>query len=130
MKKFGPFLDLGLAATTPYPLDIKIESADGVWFKRLGGNKLFDAISGIGVSNFGHGNKDILKALHAQIDLNLHTMVYGEFRHDSTLMAGKLLTSFLPENLDTVYFVNSGAEAVEGALKLEIEIPAISSKII
>ena len=94
MKKFGPFLDLGLAATTPYPLDIKIESADGVWLKRLGGEKLFDAISGIGVSNFGHGNKDILKALHAQIDLNLHTMVYGEFSHDSTLMAGELLHLF------------------------------------
>jgi acetylornithine/N-succinyldiaminopimelate aminotransferase len=118
MKKFGPFLDLGLAATTPYPMDIKIESADGVWLKRHGGKNLFDAISGIGVSNFGHGNEDILKALHAQIDLNLHTMVYGEFRHDSTLMAASLLTSFLPENLDTVYFVNSGAEAVEGALKL------------
>lgn len=118
MKKFGPFLDIGLAATTPYPLDIKVESADGVWLQCDGGRKLFDAISGVGVSNFGHGNDAISKALHAQIDLNLHTMVYGEFIHASTLKAGKLLTSFLPKSLDTVYFVNSGAEAVEGALKL------------
>lgn len=118
MNKFGPFLDVGLAATTPYPLNIKVESADGVWVTCQGGRKLFDAISGIGVSNFGHGNVDIVEALHTQIDLNLHTMVYGEFLQKSTLDAGKLLTSFLPENLDTVYFVNSGAEAIEGALKL------------
>ena len=118
MNKFGPFLDVGLAATTPYPLNIKVESADGVWVTCQGGRKLFDAISGIGVSNFGHGNVDIVEALHTQIDLNLHTMVYGEFLQKSTLEAGKLLTSFLPENLDTVYFVNSGAEAIEGALKL------------
>ena len=118
MNKFGPFLDVGLAATTPYPLNIKVESADGVWVTCQGGRKLFDAISGIGVSNFGHGNVDIVEALHTQIDLNLHTMVYGEFLQKSTLDAGKQLTSFLPENLDTVYFVNSGAEAIEGALKL------------
>lgn len=118
MNKFGPFLDVGLAATTPYPLNLKVESADGVWVTCQGGRKLFDAISGIGVSNFGHGNVDIVEALHTQIDLNLHTMVYGEFLQKSTLDAGKLLTSFLPENLDTVYFVNSGAEAIEGALKL------------
>lgn len=118
MNKFGPFLDVGLAATTPYPLNIKVESADGVWVTCQGGRRLFDAISGIGVSNFGHGNVDIVEALHTQIDLNLHTMVYGEFLQKSTLQAGKLLTSFLPENLDTVYFVNSGAEAIEGGLKL------------
>ena len=116
--KFGPFLDLGLAATTPYPLDVKIESAQGVWLNCEGGKKLFDAISGIGVSNFGHGNPHISDALHKQIDKNLHTMVYGEFRHDSTIKAAELLTSILPESLNAVYFVNSGAEAVEGALKL------------
>ena len=76
-NKFGPFLDLGLAATTPYPLDIKIESAQGVWLHCEGGSKLFDAISGIGVSNFGHGYPSIREAFHKQIDLNLHTMVYG-----------------------------------------------------
>ncbi len=117
-NKFGPFLDLGLAATTPYPLDIRVNSAEGVWLNCEGGGKLFDAISGIGVSNFGHGHPVIKTALHEQIEKNLHTMVYGEFRHDSTLEAASLLTSFLPAPLDTVYFVNSGAEAVEGALKL------------
>jgi len=115
---YRPMLDLGLAATTPFPLDIKIEGADGVWLKCEGGGRLFDAISGIGVSNFGHGNELIKSALHDQIDKNLHTMVYGEFRHDSTVEAASLLNSLLPIELNTTYFVNSGAEAVEGALKL------------
>jgi len=111
-------LDIGLAATTPYPLDIKIESAKGVWLICEGGGRLFDAISGIGVNNFGHANETIKSALHKQIDKNLHTMVYGEFRHDSTIEAAELLRAMLPHSLDTTYFVNSGAEAVEGALKL------------
>ena len=72
-NKFGSFLDHGLAATTPYPLNVHIESAQGVWLKREGGKKLFDAISGVGVSNFGHGHPDISAALHQQIDSNLTT---------------------------------------------------------
>jgi len=115
---YKPMLDIGLAATTPYPLDIKIESANGPWLNCENGHRLFDAISGIGVSNFGHGNETIKSALHKQIDKNLHTMVYGEFRHDSTIEAAELLRNLLPNSLDTTYFVNSGAEAVEGALKL------------
>ncbi|PCJ81550.1 MAG: aspartate aminotransferase family protein [Bacteroidetes bacterium] len=116
--KYGPFLDLGLAATTPYPLNIKINSAEGVWLNCENRGRLFDAISGIGVSNFGHGHPYIKAALHEQIEKNLHTMVYGEFHHESTIEAASLLSSFLPDNLDTVYFVNSGTEAIEGALKL------------
>jgi acetylornithine/succinyldiaminopimelate/putrescine aminotransferase len=115
---YGPMLDIGLAATTPFPLDIKIESANGVWLNCEGGGRLFDAISGIGVNNFGHANETIKSALHKQIDKNLHTMVYGEFRHDSTIEAAELLSAILPNSLDTTYFVNSGAEAIEGALKL------------
>ena len=117
-NKFGPFLNLGLAATTPYPLNVHIESAQGVWLTCEGGQKLFDAISGVGVSNFGHGHTDITDALHQQVDLNLHTMVYGEFHHKSTASAAERLTSMLPEALNAVYFVNSGSEAIEGALKL------------
>ena len=107
-NKFGPFLDLGLAATTPYPLNVHIESAQGVWLHCEGGKKLFDAISGVGVSNFGHGHPEISHALHQQIDRNLHTMVYGEFHHQSTVSAAERLTSMLPEALNAVYFVNSG----------------------
>jgi acetylornithine/succinyldiaminopimelate/putrescine aminotransferase len=111
-------LELGLADTTPHPLNLTVERAEGVWIYTENSHKLFDAISGIGVSNFGHSNPVITSALHAQIDKNLHTMVYGEVVHQTTKDAALLLTSLLPSPLDTVYFVNSGAEAIEGAIKL------------
>lgn len=111
-------LRLGLADTTPHPLNIEVERADGVWIYKKDGSKLFDAICGIGVSNFSHGNSKIKEALHNQIDKNLHTMVYGEFIHDSTVEASDRLLNMLPDELDSVYFVNSGAESIEGAIKL------------
>ena len=78
---------------------------------------MFDGISGIGVSNFGHGHPAITDSLHAQLELNLHTMVYGEFIQDVQRQAAASLR-FLAGALDSVYFVNSGAEAVDAALKL------------
>ena len=111
-------IELGLAMTTPHPLNIEIERAEGVYLYTKSGKQIFDAISGIGVSNWGHKNQTITSRLHDQIDRNLHTMVYGEFIHESTVNAAKLLHSLLPPNLNATYFVNSGAEAIEGALKL------------
>ena len=112
------FLDYGLADTTPHPLGLEVESASGVWIYTTDGRKVFDAIGGIGVSNFGHSNPQITDLLHAQIDKNLHTMVYGEFISKSTVDAANMLSSILPKSLDSTYFTNSGAEAIEGALKL------------
>jgi len=79
---------------------------------------VFDGISGIGVSNFGHGHPAITNSIYAQLDLNLHTMVYGEFIQDVQRQAAASLRASLPTHLDSVYFVNSGAEAVDAALKL------------
>lgn len=112
------FLDYGLADTTPHPLGLEVERASGVWIYTTDGRKVFDAIGGIGVSNFGHSNPQITDLLHAQIDKNLHTMVYGEFISKSTVDAANILSSILPKSLDSTYFTNSGAEAIEGALKL------------
>ncbi|MEC7654287.1 MAG: aspartate aminotransferase family protein [Bacteroidota bacterium] len=112
------FLDYGLADTTPHPLGLEVERASGVWIYTTDGRKVFDAIGGIGVSNFGHSNPQITDLLHAQIDKNLHTMVYGEFIGKSAVDAANMLSSILPKSLDSTYFTNSGAEAIEGALKL------------
>ena len=111
-------LRFGLADTTPHPLNIEVERAEGVWIYKKDGSKIFDAICGIGVSNFGHSHPEIKESLHKQVDHNLHTMVYGEFIEDSNILASERLLGFLPSSLDSVYFVNSGAEAIEGALKL------------
>lgn len=114
----NPFLVRGLAATTPYPLGMEVVGAEGSWLLLDGGRRLFDAISGIGVSNFGHGHPAIQSELQAQLDRHLHAMVYGEFLQEAQTRASELLRATLPDSLDTVYFLNSGAEAIEAALKL------------
>ena len=107
-----------LAPTSSFPIGLEIERAEGVFLFDKKGNKYFDLISGIAVSNTGHGRPEIRDAIKKQVDKNLHLMVYGEYiQSPQVLLAGKL-TSLLPPSLDCVYFVNSGSEAIEGALKL------------
>lgn len=111
-------LDRHLAQTTAYPLSISVEKADGIYIYDTDGKAYMDLISGLAVSALGHNISEINEALKKQIDAHLHTMVYGEFIQKSQLHAAYKLTSLLPENLDAVYFVNSGTEANEAALKL------------
>lgn len=114
----NPFLSRGLASTTLHPLGLEVTEARGPWIHLADGTQLFDAISGIGVSNFGHGNPTIHDQLRAQLDKHLHTMVYGEFVQEVQTRASALLRATLPKDLNGVYFLNSGAEAIDAALKL------------
>lgn len=82
------------------------------------GEKYIDLISGIGVSNVGHRHPKVLKAIQDQLDKYMHLMVYGEYVQSPQTQLAKALTDTLPKKLDNVYLVNSGSEAVEGALKL------------
>ena len=117
--KTGPsMLEDGMADTTPYPLGLTVSHAEGIWIHLDDGRRLADLISGIGVSSFGHAHPEINDAIHAQVDQHLHTMVYGEFRQQAQLEASQQLFNLLPDSLDAVYYVNSGAEAIEGAIKL------------
>jgi len=100
------------------PFFIEVEKADGSYIFDKNGNKYLDAISGIGVSNFGHNQSSILEAIERQSSKHLHVMVYGEFGQESQTTFSKNLTQLCPKELDTVYFVNSGAEAIDAALKL------------
>lgn len=111
-------LDDGLADTTPYPLGLEVERAEGLFIHLTDGRRVADLVSGVGVSSFGHNHPKIVEAIHQQVDRHLHTMVYGEFRQSAQVEAASALRKLLPASLDAVYFVNSGAEAVEGALKL------------
>lgn len=111
------FLGRGLAATTRHALGLEVAGGEGAWLHLADGRRLMDLISGIGVSSFGHGHPHIRAAIHDQVDRHLHAMVYGEFRQISVEQAAERLRALLPPALDTVYFVNSGAEAIEGALK-------------
>lgn len=107
-----------LAQTTDFPLLIEIEKAEGIYMYGPKGEKYMDLISGIGVSNIGHRHPKVIAAIHQQLDKYLHLMVYGEFVQTPQAKLAKALVDTLPEGLDNVYLVNSGSEAVEGALKL------------
>lgn len=118
MDKASFYLNNHLAQTNPYMMGIDVDYAEGLYIYDTSGKPYMDLISGLGVSALGHKNPMVNTALKAQIDRHLHVMVYGEFRQEAQLQLGKLLTSTLPSQLDTCYFVNSGAEANEAALKL------------
>lgn len=107
-----------LAQTTDFPLMIEVEKAEGIYLYGPNGEKYIDLISGIGVSNVGHRHPKVLQAIQEQLDKYLHLMVYGEYVQSPQVQLAKALCETLPPSLDNVYLVNSGSEAVEGALKL------------
>lgn len=117
--EFSPEVFLyNLAQTSPHPLLIPIERAEGVYLYSPGGKKYIDLISGIAVSNIGHRHPRVIKAIKDQLDKHLHVMAYGEYIQSMPNLLAEKLTKLLPENLNCSYFVNSGTEANEGALKL------------
>jgi acetylornithine/succinyldiaminopimelate/putrescine aminotransferase len=107
-----------LAQTSPYPFLIEIEKAEGVYLFSPDGKKYMDMISGIGVSNIGHRHPKVVQAIKDQLDKHLHVMVYGEYIQTPSNLLAKKLSQLLPGNLNCTYFVNSGTEANEAALKL------------
>jgi acetylornithine/succinyldiaminopimelate/putrescine aminotransferase len=104
--------------TSPKPLGIEIVDAEGVYLIDKNQKKYFDLIAGVSVANVGHKNKAIIDAVKSQSDKYLHIMVYGEFIEEPQVMYAKELTNLLPKNLNSCYFVNSGTEAIETAMKL------------
>ena len=106
------------AQTTPFPLLLDIDKAEGCWIFDKSGKKYLDLVAGVSANVLGHGNKKINTAIKEQVDKYLHVMVYGEFIQDAPLELTKLLRDNLPKPLETVYLVNSGTEAIEGSMKL------------
>ncbi|MFZ6663164.1 aspartate aminotransferase family protein [Peijinzhouia sedimentorum] len=107
-----------LAQTSSTPLMIEIERAEGSYLYAPDGKKYLDLISGISVSNVGHRHPKVVQAAKDQLDKYMHLMVYGEYVQSPQVKLANALAATLPSNLDSVYLVNSGSEAVEGALKL------------
>jgi len=111
------FINL-LGQTSPYPLLLEIDRAEGLFLYDKQGNAYADLISGIAVSSLGHGHPAIKQAIIKQVERHLHVMVYGEFIQESQLDFAHQLTKILPPSLQAVYPVNSGTEAIEAAIKL------------
>ncbi len=107
-----------LAQTSPSPLLIEIERAEGMYLYGPGDKKYMDLIAGISVSNLGHSHPAVVNAVKQQAEKYMHLMVYGEFVQSPQVMYATALSKVLPATLNSVYFTNSGAEATEGAMKL------------
>src|SRR6202049_17515 len=106
-----------LAQTSEAPIGLEIDHAEGPWIYTTDGRRYLDFIAGIGVSALGHGNAAILSAIAAQARRHLHVMVYGEYVIEVQARLAARLAELLPAGLGRIYFTNSGAEAIEGALK-------------
>ena len=104
--------------TSPEPMLVEVERAEGVFFYTPEGKPYYDLISGVSVSNVGHGNPAVVEAVCRQARDYMHVMVYGELVETPQVEYARLLAEQLPGEIDSIYFLNSGAEAVEGALKL------------
>jgi len=107
-----------VAQTSDMPLMLEIERGEGMYLYDIHGKAYLDLIAGIGVSCLGHCHPRVVTAAKKQLDKYLHTLVYGEFVLAPQVQLASLLAAQLPDPLDSVYFVNSGSEAAEGAMKL------------
>lgn len=109
---------LNTAQTSTSPRLLEIERAEGMYLYDYDGKSYMDLVSGFAVSNTGHRNAKVVQAIKDQADKYLHLTVYGEFIQSPQVKFASKLSSILPDSLNSVYFVNSGAEATEGAMKL------------
>jgi acetylornithine/succinyldiaminopimelate/putrescine aminotransferase len=107
-----------LAQTSPHPLALDIVHAEGCWLTARDGRRYLDLVAGLAVNNTGHRHPAVVQAIKDQCDRYLHVIPYGEFIQEPQVRFAERLTGLLPAGLDAVYFVNSGTEGIEGALKL------------
>lgn len=107
-----------IAKTSDAPLQLEVDKAEGVYLFTPEGKRIFDLISGVSVSNTGHSHPKVVEAVCQQSARYMHLMVYGEYIQYPQVRLAEKLANLLPKSLQSIYFVNSGSEAVEGALKL------------
>jgi len=107
-----------LAQTSPHPLALDIIGAEGCYLHTRDGRRYLDLVAGLAVNNVGHRPPKVVQAIKDQCDRYLHVIPYGEFVQEPQVRFAKKLTALLPASLNSVYFVNSGTEAIEGSLKL------------
>jgi len=106
------------AQTTPHPLGLEISHARGSYLYDTSGKAYLDFVAGVSAITLGHSHPAVVKAVQQQAEKYMHVMVYGEFAQQTAVDLAKLLAQNLPETLNTTYLVNSGTEAIEGAIKL------------
>ncbi|KAB5486973.1 MULTISPECIES: aspartate aminotransferase family protein [Flagellimonas] len=106
------------AQTTPHPLGLEVSHAKGSYIYDQEGKAHLDFVAGVSACGLGHGHPRVIGAIKEQVDKYMHVMVYGEYVQRPAVEFTKLLAAHLPKTLETTYLVNSGTEAMEGAIKL------------
>ncbi len=109
---------LYLAVPSKVSNPLEIVRADGIYIYSITGEEYIDLVSGVSVSNVGHNHPKVVNAIKEQVDKYMHLMVYGKYIQSPQVLLTKALVDKLPDNLNSVYLVNSGSEAIEGAMKL------------
>ena len=104
--------------TSDFPIEIEIKRAKGIYLFDKNNKPYIDLISGVSVSNIGHLHEKVVEAVKKQAETYMHLMVYGEFIQSPQVEFAEKISKILPGDLNSTYFVNSGSEAIEGALKL------------
>jgi acetylornithine/succinyldiaminopimelate/putrescine aminotransferase len=112
------------AQITPHPKALEIKKAQGMYVEDINGNRLLDLVAGVSANTLGHGHPAVVQAVKKQADQYMHVMVYGEYVQAPQYQLAQLLAKNLPNELDCTYLVNSGCEAIEGAMKLAKRITA------
>ena len=106
------------AQTTPYAAGFEVEKAEGSYIYGKDGRAYLDFVAGVSANTLGHSHPKVVNAIKEQADKYLHVMVYGEYAQEKPVDLCRLLAEATPEPLEVTYLVNSGAEAIDGALKL------------
>lgn len=106
------------AQTTPFAAGFEVEKAEGSYIYGKDGNAYLDFVAGVSANTLGHSHPKVVNAIKEQADRYLHVMVYGEYAQEKPVALCQLLAEATPEPLEVTYLVNSGAEAIDGALKL------------
>ena len=106
------------AQTTPYAAGFEVEKAEGSYIYGKDGRAYLDFVAGVSANTLGHSHPKVVNAIKEQADKYLHVMVYGEYAQEKPVELCKILAEATPEPLEVTYLVNSGAEAIDGALKL------------
>lgn len=106
------------AQTSSYPLGLEVSYAKGSYIHDINGNAHLDFVAGVSACTLGHCHPKVVNAIQEQTAKYMHVMVYGEYAQSPATNYTKLLAANLPDPLEVTYLVNSGTEAIEGALKL------------
>ena len=106
------------AQITPHPKALEIKEAKGMYIKDIHENQYLDLVAGVSANSLGHSHPALVNAVKSQLEKYMHVMVYGEYIQSPQYQLAKLLAENLPSSLNCTYLVNSGCEAIEGAMKL------------